>query len=202
MHPTIYTIGHSNHSLERFVELLIGAGINAVADVRSAPFSRYVPHFNRERIGPSLKLSKIVYVFLGDQLGARPDHTECYRDGRVDFELVATSEAFRLGLKRVYDGAREHRIALMCAEKDPVDCHRNILVARALQGKGAVIRHILADGRIEESSDTERRLLELTGLDQGDLFSDTSMDPVSTAYQLRGREIAHAGELHGRTEED
>ena len=197
MKPTVYTIGHSNHGLERFLELLRGAGITAVADVRSVPFSRFAPHFNQDKLGPALTSAKVEYVFLGDLLGARPLDPSCYRSGKVDFDLLSESPDFQTGLTRVLDGSRKYRIALMCAEKEPLDCHRNILVARRLQERGVAVRHVLADGTVEDNQITEARLLAKTGLQQGDLFTATDADPLETAYERRGREIAYGDDVAG-----
>lgn len=191
MKSTVYTIGHSNHGLERFLELLRNAKITAVADVRSMPYSRFAPHFNQGKLGPALTNARIEYVFLGDLLGARPLDSSCYRAGKVDFDLVSESKSFQAGLTRVLDGAKKFRVALMCAEKEPLDCHRNILVARRLQERGARIRHVLADGDVEDNEITEARLLTKTGLQQGDLFAAADEDPLELAYQQRSREIAY-----------
>ena len=132
MSTAVYTIGHSTHPIERFIELLKMHSITAICDVRSAPYSRMNPQFNREPLRDTLKEAGIAYVFLGEELGARSKDLSCYRNGKVDYELLARTELFHSGLERVREGARTHRIALMCAEKDPLDCHRTILVARNL----------------------------------------------------------------------
>jgi len=188
---TVFTVGHSTHDEETFVSLLQRNGITAVVDVRSVPYSRYADWFNKDHLRGSLGLRGIAYVFLGDSLGARPSDPTCCVDGTVDYERVARTESFRQGLQRVIRGSKRYSIALLCTEKDPIACHRNILVARALQQVGATIRHILADGSIEENAQTERRLVKATGLEQTDLFSAASLDPVDEAYRVRGRQIAN-----------
>lgn len=191
--PTVYTIGHSDHPLPAFIELLRGAGITAVADVRSSPYSRFHPQFNREPLKAALDEQGIAYVFLGDALGARPDDPACYRQGVAEYELIAGTEAFQAGLTRVLDGADDFTIALMCAEKEPLDCHRTILVARNLERRGARIRHILADGSIEEAEQTESRLLKMTKKENADLFAGPQ---VEEAYALRARQICYREQNH------
>lgn len=140
----IYTIGHSNHTIEGFISLLLKYDITAVADVRSTPYSRFNPQYNREPLSVALKKAGIAYVFLGEELGARPEDPACYVNGRVDFDRVAVREQFRRGLSRVLAGADKYHITLMCAEKEPLDCHRTILVCRNLKDQGVCIKHIFA----------------------------------------------------------
>ena len=133
----ILTIGHSNHPIEHFLALLQGAGVTAVADVRSAPHSRHVPQFNHDALKAALREAGIAHVYLGKELGGRPQNKQQYRDGVADYEKIAATEAFQAGLRRVLDGAATHRVALMCAEQYPLDCHRCLLVGRALAAGGA-----------------------------------------------------------------
>src|SRR5215475_13186783 len=128
--PAVFTIGHSNHPLATFIGLLRGAGVTAVADVRSIPYSRRWPQFGRPALERSLPEAGIGYVFLGAELGGRRDDPALYIDGRIDFDRVAATDSFRAGLDRVEAGAARHRIALMCAEREPLDCHRFLLVSR------------------------------------------------------------------------
>jgi uncharacterized protein (DUF488 family) len=153
----ILTIGHSNHPLEKFVALLRGAGVTAVADVRSQPVSRFAPQFNKERLKPALAEAGIAYVFLGRELGGRPKDPALMRAGKPDYAAMAKTAEFAAGLERIEAGAGDHAIALMCAERDPVACHRFRLVARALAARGAALAHILPDGAIETQDETERR---------------------------------------------
>jgi uncharacterized protein (DUF488 family) len=190
---TVYTVGHSTHSIEKFVELLRMNGITAIADVRSSPFSRHNPQFNREALAKDLKEAGISYVFVGKELGARSDDPACYENGRVQFGRLAQTSAFRSGIERVLNGTREHRIALMCAEKEPLDCHRTVLVARALEHEGAAIKHILADGRLEDQKDTMSRLLDAVGLPREDMFRSRE-ELVADACELRERKIAYVDE--------
>ena len=166
----VFTIGHSTHSIEAFVDLLRKHGVTAVADVRSAPFSRFNPQFNKGALEQRLRSHGIRYVFLGRELGARSDDPSCYDGGRVQYSRLAQTELFKSGLERVIEGAREYRISLMCAEKEPLECHRTLLVARALTEQGVDVAHILPDGRLEPHENTLERLIELVGLPTQDLF--------------------------------
>jgi uncharacterized protein (DUF488 family) len=166
----VFTIGHSTHSIETFLALLQQHGVTALADVRSAPYSRFNPQFNREKLDQSLIAHGIKYVFLGRELGARSDNRSCYENGRVQFGRLARTDLFRSGIERVVRGAQEYRVVLMCAEKEPLECHRTLLVARALADIGVVVRHILADGRVEANEATMERLLDIVGMSHHDLF--------------------------------
>lgn len=170
MTSTVLTIGHSTQPLSRLVEMLVQNRVSAVADVRSSPYSRYSPAFNKEPLEEALKASGIAYVFLGRELGARPADRTLYDAGRVNWERLRTSDLFQSGLDRVVDGAARLRIALLCAEKDPLDCHRTLLVGRALEERGVAVAHILADGTIETSDEAMSRLLAMFKLPEADLF--------------------------------
>ena len=189
----IFTVGHSTHAAEAFVALLRTHGVTAVADVRSAPYSRFNPQFNRETLARALEAQRIRYVFLGRELGARPDDPACYEDGRVRYARLARTALFRGGLDRVVDGARRHRLALTCAERDPLDCHRTILVARELARRGLDVAHILADGRLETHAATLDRLLARQGLTQPQLFASPE-ERIEQAYDARAANLAYARE--------
>lgn len=131
--PVLFTIGHSTHPIEEFIALLRCHDITAVCDVRSAPYSRFNPQFRREALAASLKDADIAYVYLGRELGARIEDPALLEDGRVSFAKVARSDLFCAGMERVREGMRAYRVALMCAERDPIQCHRMILVTRNLQ---------------------------------------------------------------------
>lgn len=190
MAEIVHTIGHSNHSTQKFIDLLTMHGITAVADVRSHPYSRFNPQFNRENLLNDLKASGLTYAFLGQELGARPNDPSCFRDGKVEYHLLANTELFQKGLDRLVRGANAHNIALMCAEKDPLTCHRAILVCRHLEDRGITIRHILEDGQIECHDAALSRLLDELGLDERDLFRGRD-EVIQDAYDQRGREIAY-----------
>lgn len=169
VHPVL-TIGHSTHSLEAFVALLQQHDVTALADVRSAPYSRLNPQFNKEALEHSLIAHGIKYVFLGRELGARSNDQTCYENGRVQYARLARTDLFRSGIDRVIRGANDYRIALMCVEKEPLECHRTLLVTRVLAELGNVVQHILADGRLESQEATMERLVRVVGLPHQDLF--------------------------------
>ena len=184
----IWTIGHSNHSARRFIDLLQGAGIECVADVRSTPFSRRNPHFNQKALAASLKDAGIEYWFLGDALGARPKDTHCWENGKVSYARIAASAAFQEAIHALIDESHAKRIALMCAEKEPLDCHRTILVGRALVQRDTELAHIHADGWIEPQAQLEGRLLHLAK-EHVDLLSIRET-ALARAYDKCGRQMA------------
>ena len=163
---TIYTIGHSNHSLARFIGLLHQHRIEVVADVRSAPYSAHATWFNGSELKSSLPSSGIRYLFLGDLVGGRPDSSKFYdEERRVRYDLLSQSQPFREGTEQLLGGAAARRIAIMCGEENPSECHRNLLIGRVLADRGVEVLHIGGDGRIER--DTEPPELTLFG-DQGE----------------------------------
>lgn len=168
--PEILTIGHSNHALDAWLGLLRAAGVTAVADVRSQPGSRRLPHFRKPALAAALGEAGIAYLWLGRELGGRPADAALWRDGHPDPARIAASPRFAHGLARVLEAARHHRLALMCAERDPLDCHRFHLVAPHLVRRGARVRHILADGRLETHEAALARLRAAEGPVQPDLF--------------------------------
>ncbi len=180
-HP-VFTIGHSNHRAEYFFALLSKHRVTVVADVRSAPYSRFSPHFNQGALADALEARSIRYVYGGRELGGRPNDPTCYDDGRVSYERVARTADFQEGIARIVRGAAEHRIALMCAEKEPLDCHRTLLVARALDEQGIEVVHILAGGDAEPHAKTMDRLMAKFGMRPGaELFPRSRRELVEEA---------------------
>jgi len=186
----LLTIGHSNHPFEHFSRLLLQNGITAVADVRSTPHSTYNPHFNRDPLAASLKEAGIAYVDLGEELGARRRDPECYRGDQVDFLFTARSPLFARGLNRVCEGLKQFDIALMCAEKDPLECHRSALICRHGANRLGRPGHIRPDGSVETCDDLETRLLDLAGQPQTDLFRSRE-DRLDEAYAWLEKRIAY-----------
>ena len=205
----LFTIGHSNHSIEEFISLLEKHGITALADVRSHPYSRYLPHFSKKPLQQVLRKSGINYVFLGRELGARSENSSCYVDGKAVYEKIASTQGFRDGIGRILTGAGKYTIALMCAEQDPITCHRAILVCQHLRDTDLTINHILKNGDLETHHDLEERLLDVHGLKppekpqqvQLSLFEDlldtkqvsqySKEDALKQAYQQQGDRIAY-----------
>jgi len=190
MASPVYTIGHSTHSIEKLIELLLMHDISVVCDVRSKPYSRMNPQFNREDLKESLKHVGIKYLFLGEELGARSEDKSCYRNGQVQYDLLAQTKLFQDGIKRVKKGAKDYRIALMCAEKEPLDCHRTILVSRTLFDDGLTIKHILANGQVEDHAHAIDRLIARLRVPSADMFRSHDA-AVADAYAQQGNEIAY-----------
>lgn len=188
----LFTIGHSNIPPERFTTLLRAAGADTIADVRSVPASRFCPWFSAKNLAPLLAGANMDYLFLGDELGGRPRDPSLFRDGIADYEAMARPSSFRAGLDRLLSHAARHRLCLMCSEREPIDCHRCLLVARALAARGVTIGHILHDGSVESHAATERRLLELAGRD-GDLFAAGQDARLAAAYRRRAHAVAYRG---------
>ncbi len=191
--PTpILTIGHSRHPIERFLSLLEGAKVTAIADVRSAPMSRVSPHFNKKALAASLEGQGIAYLFLGQELGGRPARPELYTDGVADYEKMAASPEFRAGLAQLSEMAERRRVAAMCSEADPLDCHRCLLVGRALAEAGIEVEHILSSGEIASQAAIEDALLEFANFAGEDLLMRSRAERLAEAYRARNRKAAYA----------
>ncbi len=188
----LHTIGYSPHAIGDFLALLRRYGIDALCDVRSAPYSRRFPAYGRDALCAHLQDAGIAYVFLGAELGARPPEPDCYIDGRADYDRIAARPVFRQGIDRVLAGTASHRPALMCAEKDPLNCHRAILISRRLVPHGLDVRHIRADGTIEPQADFERRLVTTLKLAPPPMLQDADAwaAALGDAYRTQGRKIA------------
>jgi uncharacterized protein (DUF488 family) len=191
--PAIFTVGHSTLEIAVFMSLLKQHRIEAVADVRSSPYSQHNPQFNRETLQASLRTADIQYVFLGDELGARRSESDCYVNGQAEYERIANTPAFKSGLQRLADGATRMRVALVCAEKDPLECHRAILVCRHLKTIIPSISHILSDGSLETHEQLEDRLLQQFKLAGDDLFRGRD-EMLNAAYERQGKRIAYTEE--------
>jgi uncharacterized protein (DUF488 family) len=189
---SILTIGHSNHSAERFVELLNSVGVTAIADVRSVPVSRFAPHFNKEALATLLSTRSVLYRFLGNALGGRPTSPSMFTAGIADYEKMASQESFRAAMAKLIEATQRHRIALMCAEADPLDCHRCLLIGRALVSAGVDVGHILASGEIMTHGKVEDRLLEDEELTETSLLFKTHQERLTEAYRSRSRKVAFA----------
>ena len=185
----LFSIGHSNIPAERFIGLLRHAGVNAIADVRSTPFSRRFPWFSGKNLAATLTQHGMTYLAHGDTLGGRPRDAALYRDGVADYEAMARQPDFQMGLDRLLADAARSRVCLMCAEREPLDCHRCLLVARSLAERGLTIGHILHDGTVEPHAATEQRLLALTGASD-DLFVTGQGERLAAAYRRRARAVA------------
>lgn len=159
---TLFTVGHSNHSGERFLELLNLHGVEMIIDVRSAPYSRFSPHFNRSVIHSLLAEAGIKYAFAGEALGGRPKFDHCYKGGvvpsgpadyldEVDYPAVMQQPWYQQGIRRLLELAAQSRAAVMCSEENPLECHRHHLIAQTLLGLDAKVLHIRRSGNVEQA---------------------------------------------------
>ena len=191
---SVFTIGHSNHSPETFLRLLQRHGVSEVVDVRSSPYSRYASQFNRDVLEGILREADIDYQSQGGVLGGRPSEASCYdTDGRVRYDLVSEMDWFDDGIRFLIHRAEDRQVALMCTEKEPLECHRTLLVARALVERGVDVGHILADGSLEGHDAAMDRLLDVLKLPQGgDMFWSRS-DVISEAIARQSKKMAYVG---------
>lgn len=193
----IHTVGHSVHSFGQFLSLLHKNDITAVADVRSSPYSRYAPQFNRETLKNELKGANVAYVFLGAELGARSGDSSCYVGNTVCYEKLAQTSLFRRGIQRLEEGSVRHNVALMCSEQDPIVCHRTILVSKILSERGIEVEHILGSGKLETHRETMLRVLD-TLRPREKVFSGNLLfseeEQIELAYKEGERKIAYRRE--------
>ena len=190
---TIFTVGHSTHSLDKFVNLIQQHDIAIVADVRSTPYSRHHPHFNQEKLRASLSSYSIDYVPLGKELGGRIENRSCYINGQIQYPLVARTDTFNEGLSRLKEGIKRFRVAVMCAEQEPTDCHRFLLISRALVESGVHVRHIYTDGSAQGHDvvlDRLRTKLKITQLDLFSMNSDVSSEMIDRTYTEQANRVA------------
>jgi uncharacterized protein (DUF488 family) len=199
----IYSVGHSDYSIEKFIDLLNKYNINYLVDVRSSPYSKRIPQFNRELLRIDLKDKGINYLYLGNKLGGRySDPNLLFDNKQVNFEKVRETNLFIEGLNEMIDLVKQNnRVAFMCAEKDPFNCHRFALVSRALSLIGVEVRHMLEDGNYILNDELDEKLLKKykCDYDQANLFEKTKTreDALTEAYRLRNKDIAYSNEENG-----
>lgn len=189
MPRTLFTIGHSTHAVEHFIALLKKHDVQAICDVRSVPYSQHNPQFNREPLKERLRATGLAYVFLGKELGARSDNPACYIDGKVQYNYLVDEPIFQQGLRRLRKGIEDFRVALMCAERDPLTCHRTVLICRELRASELSIEHILADGTIETNSAADRRLMSMLSIRPDMLHNE--QECIEQAYEKQASKIAY-----------
>jgi uncharacterized protein (DUF488 family) len=174
--PCVYTIGHSNQSVEHFLGLLKTNGIEVIVDARSQPYSKYASQFDHDRLKGSLQEAGIRYLYLGRELGGRPERAEFYDgDGHVLYDRVAATSLFQEGLLRLERGIREYKVAIVCAEENPAACHRRLLVGRVLLNHGIQVEHIRGDGRIQTEEEVAAEVNP--DRDQLSLFQKVELEP-------------------------
>jgi len=165
----LFTIGYAAYTKESLLDILKTHRITALADVRARPYSSFKPEFSQDLLKSYLQKNDIAYVPIGDQLGIPISNREGCSPTKTLFQVIAESANFKKGLERIENGLQRHHIVLMCAEKDPLDCHRFLLISRHLPAR-IRIKHILGNGKIEDNNQTIERLLRMSELDQPDLF--------------------------------
>jgi uncharacterized protein (DUF488 family) len=176
---SVFTIGHSNHSAQKLAGLLKMHGIKVLADTRSRPYSKHAPHFNAHSLEAILSKDGIGYLFLGGELGGRPEEEMFYdTEGRVDYTLVGRSQPFLDGISRLEQEIGTRTVALLCSEEDPARCHRRLLVGRALEERGFTLRHIRGDGSIQIEGETDGQPV---------LFPETEVSPRKSIRSVSRR---------------
>lgn len=152
----VYTVGHSNHTLVVFLDLLQRYAIDVLVDTRSRPHSTYVPHFNHDMLKPAIAGAGLRFVFLGGELGGRPEGAEYYDEkGHVRYDRVAQRADFLQGVAKLEKGAVSHKIAMFCSEENPAKCHRRLLIGRVMIERGTQILHIRGDGSLQTEAELE-----------------------------------------------
>ena len=196
--PVIYTVGHSTHQLEYFLELLREYSVNCLVDVRSVAASGYNPQYNKEPLSNFLKNNQIAYLHFAEEFGARHNDPDLLdEDGKVDFGKVRKSWNFKRGVERLWQGIdKKFVIALMCSESEPLDCHRFSMVSIALENDGFEVKHILKDKTTKSNAELELQLLKKYDkkIPKPDIFEPnvTVDDQLKVAYRLRNKEIAYS----------
>ena len=188
----LFTLGHSNQEMSDFLGTLLRHEIKVVCDVRSRPGSFRFPQFNREPLEARLTAAKIRYEFCGEQLGGRPLDPQFYlANGLVDYSKRRRAPSFIEAVDKAIALARERKTAILCAEEDPLHCHRFLLICPALVARGVAPVHLRRGGAAETQRDAEDRLLQLHG------FADVTSDSLFA----HGRESALEDALRLQSEQ-
>lgn len=188
----IFTVGHSNYEAEQFIKILHSHSIKMLVDVRSAPYSKYCLQFNKDVIEQVLVNNGIKYLFLGKELGARPRDQNCYVNGKVSFDKLQNSEPFKQGILRLLVQMKKGNIVIMCSEKEPINCHRAILISRVLIRQGVTVKHILSEAELLDHKELEEQLLKKYKIEKT-LFDNESSDDLNLqeAYQEQEKVISY-----------
>ncbi len=196
----IYTIGHSNYSMEKLIQMLRYYNIDTVVDIRGTPYSKYNVHFDKERIKYSLTKAGFIYIYMAKELAAKRINKISYNEeGYSDFEKVVQEEDFIKGIERLKDGCNKgYRIALLGAMQDPIRCHRSILVGRALKEAGFNVMHILDDLSIKNQDYIDERVLDKYFPDRSQLTIDALLgnemsigEMINEGYRMANKEIGY-----------
>lgn len=196
----VYTIGHSTYEVQYFIELLTMNSINCIIDIRSTPYSKYAQQFNKEQLKYFLNRHNIVYIHMGSEFGARRNKRELYNNaGYLDFERTRKDSLFLEGIERIKQGyLKGYTMGLMCSEKDPLDCHRSIMVSKGLIDNGIEVMHILEDGNLESHHDLEIRMLDKYYKDRDQVsfslvpdFGLSDSEMIERSYKRRNLDIGY-----------
>jgi uncharacterized protein (DUF488 family) len=180
---TLYTIGHSNKSLEGFLKRLSDNGIQVLVDVRSIPRSKFASQFNSAPLKDALVDKEIEYLYFGRELGGRPGDPDLYdAEGHALYYLMAQSPVFLAAIERLIASMEKYRVAIMCSEEDPTECHRRLLIGRVLAHKGVREIHIRADGRVQDEAEL---LNTLNSKEQLSLFSSKKEEKWRSTKPVR-----------------
>ena len=193
MENTIFTIGHSNLDIIEFIKLLSTNQIELVVDVRSAPYSKLYPHFNRNALEVSLMKNFIKYLFLCDSLGGRSNNVNDFSKGRIVYKKIAEKEEYKSSINKIILNSSKYKIALMCSEKEPLECHRTLLIARSIENQMVKVLHIQRDGQIESQIEAVQRLLKIWKLDTPNLFGD-DVERIDEAFARQESKHAYFDE--------
>ena len=196
----IYTIGHSNYSVEKLIDMLKFYDINCVVDIRGTPYSKYNIQFDKETIKYTLTHSGFIYIYMAKELAAKRINKQSYNsEGYSDFEKVIHEDDFINGIKRLKVGCEKgYKIALLGAMQEPIRCHRSILVGRALRDYAFNVKHILDDYSIASQEDIEKNILDKYFSNRGQLTIDsllgnemTEKEMIEEGYRLANKEIGY-----------
>jgi uncharacterized protein (DUF488 family) len=193
MDKAIFTIGHSNLDISDFINLLLANKIELVVDVRSAPYSKLYPHFNRNPLEVSLTKNSIKYIFLGDSVGGRSNNIKDYSKGRVMYKKIAEKKEYISSINTIIQNSSKYKIVLMCSEKEPLECHRTLLISRSIETYMVKILHIHREGQIESQSEAIQRLLKIWKLDSPNLFGEDA-ERIDEAFTKQESKYAYFDE--------
>ncbi|MCK9151846.1 DUF488 family protein [Methanobacterium alcaliphilum] len=155
---TIFTIGHSNHLMPDFIKILNDNYIDTLIDIRSSPYSKHVPQFNKKQLQESMENVSIEYIFLGPNIGGKPRDAKYYKDGKVNYQILSRTLKFKDGIRELTILSKDHKIVLMCSEENPYNCHRHHLIGQNLLKKGFKVTHIRKNGVLEPVKDFQNTL--------------------------------------------
>ena len=196
----IYTVGHSNYTVERLIDMLKHYNINCVVDIRGTPYSKYNIQFDKETIRYTLSKAGFIYIYMAKELAAKRINKQSYKEeGYSDFEKVIKENEFIEGIERLKNGCNKgYKIALLGAMQEPIRCHRSILVGRALRENGFNVKHILDDYSIASQEDIEQMLLDKYFSNRNQMTIDdlignslTRKEMIQEGYRLANKEIGY-----------